>query len=314
MKKLTLAPLLLGLAAALPAHATEGALGRPITGLQVQSYTGLVPPTPGWTLALGYVYYSGSIGAKREVPLVGGGSSLGLDAEFQMFTASALYIWDTKPGAWNFASMVTVPLAYANVDATLDIGRFTGSKSQSKTGLYDMTFVPLIASHHFSQTQHMSLALYVYAPTGEYHKGDLTNLSLHNWTFSPTVGYTALFNKGTLEWSTTAAVDIYTKDGATDYQNGDVFRIDSMLLNRWPSGWGLGVVGGWIYQLEKDTGPTADRLNGFKGRSVALGPLVSYAHTFGKSKVEFQARWLHEFDVTNRLKGNPAMISATIPL
>ena len=154
----------------------------------------------------------------------------------------------------------------------------------------------------------------IYAPTGDYTKGALANLSLHNWTFSPTVGYTQLFSEGSLEWSTTAAVDFYTKDNATDYQNGDVFRVDSLLVKRFPSGWGVGGVGGWIYQLEKDTGPTADLLNGFKGRSLALGPMVNYLKKWKGGQVEFSARWLHEFDVKNRLEGNPFLLSATISL
>jgi hypothetical protein len=248
------------------------------------------------------------------VPLAGGGSSLGLKAEFQVLSATGIYIWKTKPSSWNFASMETLPLAYADVTASARLGPFSASKSDTDFGMYDMFFAPVIASHHFNQTQHLSLSLYIYAPTGDYTKGALANLSLHNWTFSPTVGYTQLFSEGSLEWSTTAAVDIYTKDNATDYQNGDVFRIDSLLMKRYPSGWGVGAVGGWIYQLEKDTGPTADRLNGFKGRSLALGPMVNYLKKWQGGQVEFSGRWLHEFDVKNRLKGNPFLLSATISL
>ena len=47
---------LLASAVALPAAATEGALGRTITGTTVQSFAGVVPPTPvgvATTLVLG---------------------------------------------------------------------------------------------------------------------------------------------------------------------------------------------------------------------------------------------------------------------
>jgi len=314
MKKLALIPLLFAAIAAIPAHATEGGLGRPITGLQASSYSGLIPPTPGWNFAVAYAYYDGKISGSKEVPLIGGGSSLGLEGKFDLLSLTGVYIWNTKPSSWNYASMVTVPFAYAGVDVNARLGQLSGSMHDSDTGLYDMAFAPVIASHHFSQTQHMSLSLYIYAPTGDYTKGALANLSLHNWTFSPTVGYTQLFQEGTLEWSSTTAVDFYTKDNATDYQNGAVFRIDSLLIKRFSSGWGIGGVGGWIYQLESDTGPTADRLNGFKGRSLALGPIATYLKKWQGGQVEFSARWLHEFDVKNRLKGNPFMLSATIAL
>ncbi|RDI97754.1 transporter [Dyella solisilvae] len=316
MKRLALLPLVIAsaIAIAIPAHATEGGLGRPITGLQATSYSGLIPPTPGWTFAVSYAYYDGTISGTREVPLTGGGTSLGLEGRFDLLSLTGVYIWNTKSPSWNFASMVTVPFAYVDVTANLRLGPLSGSKSDSDTGLYDMTFAPVIASHHFSQTQHLSLSLYIYAPTGDYKTGQLANPSLNNWTFSPTVGYTQLFQEGSLEWSTTTAVDFYTKNNATDYQNGAVFRIDSLLMKRFPTGWGVGAVGGWIYQLEKDSGPTADLLNGFKGRSLALGPMVNYMKKWQGGQVEFSLRWLHEFDVKNRLKGNPALLSATIAL
>ena len=198
--------------------------------------------------------------------------------------------------------------ATVDVDAGLRIGRFTGSASDSASGLFDMTVVPVIASRHFSQTSHMSLALYIYAPTGSYDPDALANVSLNNWTYSPTIGYTQLDQGGTLEFSTVAAVDLYTENHATDYQNGAVFRLDALLIKRTKSGWGFGAAGGWIQQLEDDTGPTADRLNGFKGHSLAIGPIATYK----TGKVEFSARWLKEFDVKNRLEGNPVMLTGTI--
>ncbi|WP_201315176.1 transporter [Dyella sp. EPa41] len=314
MKRLALVLVLLATVVVAPAHATEGALGRAITGVQATSYAGLVPPTPGWNWGLAYAYYSGSISAAKQVPITGGGVSLGLKAEFQLLNLAGVYIWNTRPSAWNFATMVTVPFAYVDANVNTSFGNFSRGLSDHDSGLFDMTFVPVIASHHFSQTQHLSLALYIYAPTGSYSKGQLANVSLNNWTFSPTVGYTQLFQQGSLEWSLTSAVDFYTRNDDTDYQNGAVFRIDSLLVKRFPSGWGVGAVGGWIEQIEKDSGPTADRLNGFKGRALALGPMVNYLKKWQGGQVEFSARWMHEFDVKNRLEGNPFMLSATISL
>src|SRR5262245_53666569 len=87
-----------------PAQASEGALGRPITGLQGTSFAGVVPPTPGWNLGISYVYYAGEIGAERETP-ISGGSALGLDITAQVFSITGVYIWDTGEGKWNFASV-----------------------------------------------------------------------------------------------------------------------------------------------------------------------------------------------------------------
>lgn len=302
---------LLGSAAFTPAWATEGGIGRPITGLQGASYSGLIPPTPGFNLQLSYVHYPGEIGGQREIP-IGGVAALGLDVSFDMMSATGIYIWDTGEGRWNFASMATVPFVYIDVTANVQVGPVSGRSEDVGNGLFDAFFAPVIASYHIDPMRHLSLSMYVYAPTGDYEVGKLANPSLNNWTFSPTVGYTQLFQKGSLEWSTTAAVDFYTKNDDTDYENGAVFRVDSLLVKRFGNGWGFGGAGGWIEQLEDDEGATADRLNGFKGHSLALGPIVTYAKKWDGGQVEFSARYLTEFDVKNRLEGDPFMLAASI--
>ncbi|MBF6023135.1 SphA family protein [Lysobacter niastensis] len=316
MKHVLLHTGLLGLAAslavAMPAHAVEGALGRTITGTNITSYAGVIPPAPGFTAGVGYVHYSGDIGGSREVPL-NNVVSLGVDATFDMLSLTGVYVWDTGEGRWNFASMGALPLANVEVDANVSLGPRTGRVSdEDGWGLFDPFFAPVIASYHFDKTHHMSLALYVYTDWGSYDANRLANLSLNNWTFSPTVGYTQLMQKGTLEFSVLGAFDIYTKNDATDYENGTVFRLDAQLIKRFANGWGVGGIGGWIEQIEDDDGPTADRLNGFKGRAFALGPTVNYTKHWKGGQVEFAARWLQEFDVKNRIEGDPLMVTAMV--
>lgn len=66
-----LALAIVGGAAATHVSASEGGLGRPITGMQVTSYAGLIPPDPGMQWTVGYVHYDGAIGAGRQVPIAG---------------------------------------------------------------------------------------------------------------------------------------------------------------------------------------------------------------------------------------------------
>jgi hypothetical protein len=44
------------------ALAVEGGIGRPISGMQIAPYAGLIPPEPGLAVAIGETYYQGSIG------------------------------------------------------------------------------------------------------------------------------------------------------------------------------------------------------------------------------------------------------------
>jgi hypothetical protein len=44
------------------AFAVEGGLGRPISGMQIAPFAGVIPPEPGLAVATGDTYYEGSIG------------------------------------------------------------------------------------------------------------------------------------------------------------------------------------------------------------------------------------------------------------
>ncbi len=301
------------LLASSPVVAVEGAMGRPITGMQVTPFAGLIPPAPGFSWQLGYVYYSGSIDASRDVP-IGGELAIGIDAEFSLFLATGIYIWDTSVPRWNFASMFTLPYIAADVDAEAVLGRASGRASDSASNLFDLYFAPIIASYHVSEMEHWSFALYIYAPTAEYEVGKLANPGMNNWTFTPSIGYTKLFSGGTLEFSALAGLQFYTENKATNYQNGEVLTLDLHLMKRFPNHWGIGLVGGWIEQVSDDEAAVVTEIqDGFKGRSLGVGPAIAYSHkTASGSQLDFNLRWVHEFEVRNRFEGDA--IQATLSM
>lgn len=305
-------PLPLLLLVSIPAQAVEGGLGRSITGMQVTDYAGVVPPDPGLSLVAGYVYYSGDIGADRELP-ISGRAALGMDATFSLYSVSGFYVWPLSAGRWNFASMATVPFADVDIEASLAVGDFREAVSDSLRGdLYDMSFAPVVAGYHIDEARHLSLALYVSAPTGDYDPDRLANASLNVWVYSPTVSYTQLMHEGTVDWSTSAGIDFSTRNDATDYRSGDVLHVDTQLVKHFANGWGVGGVAGWIEQISDDEGALADRLDGFRGSAWALGATINYTHKRDDRTIALSARWLHEFDVKRRLAGDPVMLSGTI--
>jgi hypothetical protein len=296
------------------ADATESALGRSITGAQITPFVGIVPPTPGLNVSVSYINYDGSIGGSKSVP-IGGSTALDLHAKVDLYAATFAYIWNTGKGRWNYASMFTVPYIRPTATASLFVGQRSAAVNDRASGLFDLYFAPLIASYHVSEVEHWSFGVYIYAPTADYTKGRLANKGLNIWTYSPAVGYTHLYDKGSFEFSALAGVDFYSKNHATDYQNGAVFRLDLLAMKRTPSGWGFGGVIGVIRQLENDDGPTADRLNGFKGRSYGAGPALAYKKSFSKeSNIDFTLRWVKEFDVRNRIKGEPLVLNISLAL
>jgi len=92
------------------ALAVEGGLGRPISGMQIAPFAGVIPPEPGLAVLTGDTYYEGSIGGGLSVPIAGLlVANVDMKASFTPITL--LYIWNTPTKEWNFASVVSFPLA-----------------------------------------------------------------------------------------------------------------------------------------------------------------------------------------------------------
>jgi hypothetical protein len=48
------------------AFAVEGGLGRPISGMQIVPFAGVIPPEPGLAVVVGEPYYEGSMGLLKR--------------------------------------------------------------------------------------------------------------------------------------------------------------------------------------------------------------------------------------------------------
>lgn len=295
------------------ARATEGALGRPVAGTLVQPNAGIVPPEPILAVNVGEIYLNGSIPGRNQVPTAGK-VSLGIDAEIAFTLATVLKVWDTGPGAWNFASSFTLPYVWTGVTATLTAGPLQGSKYDKASNLFDILVTPIIAGYHFSKTDHVALSFNIWAPTGQYDANALANPSLNNWTFIPQVAYTKLVPKYGLQFNAVAGLQFYTRNPATNYQNAPLFTLDLMALKHFPGGFGAGLIIGTVQQLGDDSGPIADRLNGFRGHDLAIGPIVTYdTKVGGKHPLSLGLRWVPTVTSKNRLDSTSTfMATATL--
>lgn len=290
------------------AHATEGALGRPVAGTGVTANAGVVPPAPIWAANLGQIYLDGSIEGGREVP-IGGQISLGIEAEVSFTLLTLLKVWDTGPGRWNFSSSITVPYVWTRATASLALADRVAETQQSASNLFDLYFTPINAGYHISETEHVALSFNVWAPTGKYDPASIANTSLNNWTFIPQVAYTRLWPQEGWEFDAVAGVQFYTRNDATDYQNAPLFTLDVMALKRFGNGVAAGLIVGTVQQLGNDTGPTADRLNGFVGHDLAVGPIVTYDTKIdGKLPLSMSLRWVPTVTSKNRLDSDSTVM------
>ncbi|MEJ8858208.1 transporter [Variovorax robiniae] len=294
-------------------HATEGGLGRPISGTTVQSNAGIVSPEPIWAVNFSQIYADGSIGGSRLVPVLRQ-ASIGIDAKISFTLATVMKVWDTGPGKWNFASSITLPYLYEKVNANLTIGTRQGNAQDVASNMFDIYVSPIIAGYHFSQTEHMSLSFNFWAPTGKYSPDNLANPSLNNWTFIPQIAYTRIFPESGWQLDAVANLQFYTRNKDTDYQNAPLFAMDVMGTKKFGNGVGAGLILGTVQQIGKDSGPTADRLNGFQGHDWALGPVVSYDTKInGKTPLSMSLRWVPTISSKNRIDSRKTvMASATL--
>jgi len=292
------------------ALAVEGGLGRPISGMQIAPYAGVIPPEPGFAVATGETYYAGSIGGSRNVPIAGL-LVANVDVKASFTPISLLYIWPTPTKAWNFASAVGFPLAWVECDASFSLGRFAVRKKDSIFGLYDLVFTPIVASHHFSETDHLAFNFTFWAPTGSYETGKLANLSLNNWTFIPGVAYTKVIPEGNIELTGIWNLYFYTENPATHYESGIQSDLEGLAIKRFKNGFGIGFVEGWIQQITDDGGAPAV-LDGFVGRAFGIGPIVTYSTKIGKSHLDFNLRWIHDFGVSKAVEGNGVSLNASL--
>jgi hypothetical protein len=126
------------------------------------------------------------------------------------------------------------------------------------------------------------------------------------------VAYTKLLPEHNIELSANYGVNFYTPNDKTHYHNAPLSVLDLLALKRFTSGWGVGVIGGWIQQIGDDSGGgAADLTAGANGHSIGIGPIVTYAGKVSGTPVSASLRWVNEFEALNRPKGNAVELSVS---
>lgn len=286
-----------------PASATEAALGHYITGSLAMPLAGIVPP-PGLYWSTSPFYYSAESSGNVQIP-VAGQLRAGLKAVVVGENFTALWVPDVQIAPNTSLSFVlSIPVEY--VDATASLG--ARDVTQHNTGLGDILFAPTIGWH--SGKNFLSASLHIFAPTGSYRNGALDNIGMNYWTFSPTLSYTYFNPTRGVDFSVVAGIDFNTKNPDTDYTSGALAHIDASLMQYLNKKFAIGVLGAVLYQIQDDKGGLADQLDGFRGRSFSVGPIVKYTAGSEKNPINISLSWAPEFGQRNRIKnGNGVYLS-----
>jgi hypothetical protein len=296
-----LVALLLGSAVA---RADEGGTSHFVPG-SMASFLDGAPVEPTVVVRLNEIYLRGKFTQER-LPVAGLGP-LNVHAE-SLGTALAL-AWapDWKPAEkLTYAASVVVPHVWVRVRGDLTAGAATVRQEDQASGLGDMVILPLMLGYEASPDLHFDARLAVYAPTGDYEVGRLANEGKNFWTLDPIFGMQYLGKQNGFEATAFAGITLNTENPDTDYRSGAAFHLDGTLAQHFPLAGGLagaGLEGFWYRQVQGDSGDGAF-LGDFKGRTVGLGPVVSFAAKVGGKDLLIEFKWLNELETKRRPEGN----------
>jgi len=287
-------------------RAEEGGSGHYLPGATA-SFIDALPGREALAYLNAFTYYNGSAGASRPLVL-GREIVLNVDATVYADTSILLYQTPWKILGGQYAAAVAISFLWMEVEGNVQGGRITGKRRDTVNGFGDILILPLMFGWKKGDVSY-GATFGVYAPTGDYEQGRLANLGKNYWTFEPGASVSWLSSKIGTEASAFAGFDFSTRNDKTDYQSGDVFHLDATVAQHLPlfGGFaGVGANGFYYQQISSDSGSGA-ALGDFEGRTVGVGPVLSYAAKIGrntKADLAAEVKWLPELDAEKRLKGD----------
>ena len=284
--------LLLGLQTA---QATEGASSYYFPGSSTTFGTA-VTPAPGFMVADQLLYFKGS--AAKAV--LRGHVNLDLDSNAIYNYMAGFYTFKEPVFGGRLQIGAAIPLANVNVNASADSTIGSRNLSDNSHGLGDT--VASAALFWKKSDIFYKLTQSVYVPTGTYTAGDIANVGRNYWAFDTSLAMTWMNKKGT-EITLTPGILFNAKNPGTDYQSGNEFHVDVALNQFLQPNFAVGLHGYYYSQVSDDSGSGAV-LGGFRGRSLGFGPAILWMPKAGKGNLSIVAKWLHDVDDTNRMRGD----------
>ena len=291
-----------------PASAVEGGTSPYLRG-SANFMAGILPPGPALYLTDMYAYMDGSTDAEVRNGLIE--SNVSYKANGQLLFAT--YTTDrTFLGArYGFGGA----LSYLNMKLHADIGAPIGTIANlGNAGLGDSLLEP-VALGWDSGNWHWLGDLFVYIPTGEFHKGQL-NVGRNFWAFMPQFSLTYFDPKAGWDASLTLTWVSMTENTATQYQSGDILHLEfssGYHFTGLGGAWEAGVAGNVMDQVAPDSGAGA-KLGPLEAKAFGIGPIVTYSSKLNGVPVAFSARWQHDVSATKTLGGNIVYVTATAVL
>ncbi|MCF7674970.1 MAG: transporter [Akkermansiaceae bacterium] len=308
----TLACISLTVALAAISRAEETGSAHYLPG-SMASFIDAFPGTPGGLAVLNYFsYYDGSTSINGQLPM-GGFLSSAVNATAYADSIVAVYQTPCEFLGGGYAFGLSVPYVWLEVEGQaqqIGPGGVLGpvrSVRDTASGIGDITLIPfMLGWTDLAPDLKVDFRLGVYAPTGEYKRGQLANIGKNYWTFEPGIMASWISSKIGTEVSLYSGMDFNTQNNDSDYTSGTSLHFDLTVAQHLPlfgGIFGLGANAFYYQQITGDSGSGA-RLGDFKGMTAGIGPVLSYVGHIGDNKLLAELKWLPEMDVDKRMKGD----------
>jgi len=268
-----------------------------------------VEPADGLSLRNDLYFYS----AEADESVRSGRIEAGIDIDLTFDYLTLLY----KPGNEVFGARYAFGAAFAygkvDIEGDISVGPFSGSFSDDKTALGDLTLIPGVFYWNNGDKLHFSQSFFLVVPVGDYDEDDAANTSLNYYTFETDFAMTYLNQETGQDYSIVIGYGYNSENDDTDYQSGDEFHIDYVINQFLSDSWAIGLHGFYYEQLSGDSGDGA-LLGDFKAEAAGVGPALMWIPPKYEGKVAFVAKWLNEYDAENRLEGDHVFLSFMMSL
>ena len=304
-----------------------------------------VTPPPGIYVVDTNYYYAGSatgdaavgVALKRTGPL-GRTTTLNLnidanikvDAKAYFNVPTAVWVTPQKLLGGDLGFIVATPIGYKDVNAGVGLNaRATATLpaplnltiqasrqaqlafGDNQTAFGDPIAAAFIGWH--AGNFHWNVTTMANIPLGQWDRGNMANIGFNRWAFDTTAAFTWLDPTVGLELSVAPGYTINLENPDTNYKSGREFHVEFAAMQQLSKQAAIGVTGYHFRQVTGDGGSGAV-LGDFKGRVTALGPTLNYNFQLGQLPVMTSLKWMHEFEVENRLRGDMGLLNITIPL
>ncbi len=284
-------------------RAEEAGSGHYLPGATA-SFIDVPPGKEGFIYVNAFTYYTGSVTAGKQLNI---GGQLVLDVKANVYADTSLFLYQSpwKIAGASYAAGIAVPYVWMDVQGNVQAATHTASARDITDGFGDIQILPLMLGWKKGDLSY-GFNFGIYAPTGDFQRGALANIGKNYWTFEPAAYVSWLSSKIGLEVSAFAGFDFNTKNNTTDYHSGSSFHLETTIAQHLPLGKGFIGIGAnafYYQQISGDSGSGA-KLGGFEGRTVGVGPVLSYVTKVGGKDVVAELKWLPELGVERRLSGD----------